>query len=409
MQRYDIILFGATSFVGEILTRYMQENYPVGGRIKWAIAGRSEGKLSKLKASLGDAAANLDIIVANTDDDESIEALVTSTKVVISTVGPYALYGEVVVKACVAHGTDYCDLTGEPQWIKEMVTRYEDIAKISGARIVHSCGFDSIPSDLGVFFLQENAKLQFDEYCSSIKMRVKSMKGAASGGTVASMMNMIKEASSDRELRKLLSDPYALCPSDHPFTVKQTNLMTPAYDKDMQTWIAPFVMAAINIRIIHRSNSLLGNQYGNDFLYDEAMMTGKSILGGMGAAAFSAGMGGFMLAAVIPPSRWLMEKTVLPKPGEGPSQKQQLEGRYDLRFVGKTKNGQELRCKVTGDRDPGYGSTAKMLGESAMCLLEDISKEDKAGGFWTPASVFGMHIVQRLEKYAGLSFTLQQE
>lgn len=407
MQQYDIVLFGATSFVGEILTHYMQEKYPIGGDVKWAIAGRSDGKLTNLKSSLGAAAANLDTIIADTGNDASVEALVTSTKVLISTVGPYALYGESVVKACVAHGTDYCDLTGEPQWIKEMVIRYEDIAKISGARIVHSCGFDSIPSDLGVFFLQQNAKQQFDEYCSSIKMRVKSMKGAASGGTVASMMNMIKEASSDRELRKLLVDPYALCPADHPFTSKQTNLMTPAYDKDMKAWIAPFVMAAINIRIVHRSNSLLGNQYGNDFLYDEAMITGKSILGGMGAAAFSAGMGGFMLAAVIPPSRWLMEKTILPKPGEGPSPKQQLEGRYDLRFVGKTKNGQELRCKVTGDRDPGYGSTAKMLAESAMCLLEDISKDNKTGGFWTPASVFGMHIIARLEKQAGLSFTLQ--
>ncbi|MFT6270480.1 MAG: short subunit dehydrogenase-like uncharacterized protein [Alphaproteobacteria bacterium] len=405
MRQYDIVLFGATSFVGEILTGYMLEKYPLDGELKWAIAGRSESKLAQLKASFGTAASSLPSIVADTGDNASIDALVGSTKVIISTVGPYALYGEPVVKSCVSQGTDYCDLTGEPQWIKKMIDRYEDVAKISGARIVHSCGFDSIPSDLGVHFLQEKAKQRFGQYCSTVKMRVKTMKGAASGGTVASAMNMIKEATKDKELRKLLVNPYALCPPDHPFKKKQTDLKTPAYDKDMQAWVAPFVMAAINIRIVHRTNSLLGNAYGEDFLYDEAMITGKSILGGVGAAAFSVGMGGFMLAAVIPPSRWLMENTILPKPGEGPSPKAQLEGHYDLRFIGKTHDEQEIRCKVTGDRDPGYGSTAKMLGEAAVCLVEDITREDKPGGFWTPASIFGDKIIARLEKHAGLSFS----
>jgi short subunit dehydrogenase-like uncharacterized protein len=405
MGQYDIVLFGATSFVGAILTNYMLEKYPVEGDLKWAIAGRSESKLAQLKTSCGAAGMSLPCIVADADDQASIDALVGSTKVIISTVGPYALYGEPVIKSCVAQGTDYCDLTGEPQWIKKMIDRYEGLAKISGARIVHSCGFDSIPSDLGVYFLQEKAKQRFGQYCSTVKMRVKTIKGAASGGTVASMMNMIKEATKDRELRKLLVNPYALCPPSHPFKLKQTDLKTLAYDKDMQAWVAPFVMAAINIRIVHRTNSLLGNQYGEDFLYDEAMITGKSILGGIGAAAFSAGMGGFMLAAAIPPSRWLMELTILPKPGEGPSPKAQLEGHYDLRFVGKTHNGQGIRCKVTGDRDPGYGSTAKMLGQSAVCLVEDITKEDKIGGFWTPASIFGDKIIDRLEKHAGLTFS----
>ena len=407
MRKYDIVLFGATSFVGEILTAYMLEKHPVDGKLKWAIAGRSESKLEQLKASFGAPAASLAIILADTKDDAAIDALVSDTKVVISTVGPYALYGEPVIKACVTHGTDYCDLTGEPQWIKKMVDRYEDAAKASGARIVHSCGFDSIPSDLGVHFLQEKAKQRFGQYCPIVKMRVKTMKGAASGGTVASMMNMIKEATKDKELRSLLMNPYALCPVDHPFRKKQTDLKTPAYDKDMQAWVAPFVMAAINIRIVHRTNSLIGNQYGEDFLYDEAMITGKSILGGVGAAAFTVGMGGFILAAVIPPSRWLMEKTILPKPGEGPSPEAQLAGHYDLRFIGKTHDGREIRCKVTGDRDPGYGSTAKMLGQAAICLVEDITKEEKEGGFWTPASVFGNKIIERLEKHAGLSFSEQ--
>ena len=407
MRQYDIILFGATSFVGQILTGYLLEQHPCGGDVKWAIAGRSESKLEKLQLSFGEAASALPIIVANADDISAMEALVESTKVVISTVGPYALFGEPLIQACVAKGTDYCDLTGEPQWIKKMVDRYEAAAKTSGARIVHSCGFDSIPSDLGVYFLQETAKERFGEYCSSIKMRVKKMKGAASGGTVASMMNIVKEATKDKALRKLLVNPYALCPPNHPFTKKQTDLKTLAYDNDMQAWIAPFVMAAINVRIVHRTNSLLGNQYGENFLYDEAMVTGKSILGGMGAAALSAGLGGFMVAAAIPPSRWLMEKTILPKPGEGPSPKAQLEGFYDLRFVGKTDNGDLIRCKVTGDRDPGYGSTAKMLGQAALCLVQDISKEQKAGGFWTPASIFGTQIIARLEQHAGVTFSIE--
>jgi short subunit dehydrogenase-like uncharacterized protein len=405
MRQYDIVLFGATSFVGEILTGYMLEKYPAEGKLKWAIAGRSQTKLDNLKASLGAPAMSIPSIVADTSDEASIDVLVGSTKVIISTVGPYALYGEPVIKSCVAQGTDYCDLTGEPQWIKKMIDRYEDVAKVSGARIVNCCGFDSIPSDLGVYFIQERAKERFGHYCSSVKMRVKKIKGAASGGTIASVMNMIKEATKDAELRKLLQNPYALCPADHPFRKKQTDLKTVAYDKDMQAWVAPFVMAAINIRIVHRTNSLLGNQYGVDFLYDEAMITGKSVLGAAGAAAFAAGMGGFMIAAAIPPSRWFLEKVILPKPGEGPSAKEQLEGHYDLRFVGKTFDGQEIACKVTGDRDPGYGSTAKMLGQSAVCLAEDVLKDDKAGGFWTPASIFGDKIIDRLEQHAGLSFS----
>lgn len=405
MRQYDIVLFGATSFVGEILSKYMIEQHGADGEIKWALAGRSLSKLEQLKSSLGAGAIDLPIIVADTSNEADVNAMCGSTKAIVSTVGPYALYGEPVIKSCVTQGTDYCDLTGEPQWIQKMLRRYEDVAKISGARIVHSCGFDSIPSDLGVYFLQEKAKERFGQYCNVVKLRVKAMKGAASGGTVASGINMIKEATKDKELRRLLSDPYAICPTDHGFTAKQTDLKTASYDDDFKVWIAPFVMAAINIRIVHRSNALMDKRYGADFLYDEAMITGKSVLGGLGAAAMSVGLGGFVVAAAIPPSRWVMEKLILPKPGEGPSPKAQLEGYYDLRFIGKTPNGQSIRCKVTGDRDPGYGSTAKMLGQSALCLVQDISREEKGGGFWTPASIFGERIIKRLEKHAGLTFS----
>lgn len=407
MPQLDIILFGATSFVGQIMSRYMLETFPPGNGLSWGIAGRSESKLSQLKSSLGPSAESIPVLLANAEDPESINALCNSTKVIVSTVGPYALHGEPMVKACASLGTDYCDLTGEPQWIASMLKRYESVAKISGARIVHCCGFDSIPSDLGVYYLQQKAIEKFGHSCNSIKMRVKTMKGGASGGTIASMLNLIKEATKNPALRKLLANPYALCPEQHNFKARQLNLKSAKFDEDMHAWIAPFVMAAINTRVVHRSNALLDDLYGVDFLYDEAMVTGKETKGGVSAALLSAGLGGFMLAAALPPTRWFMEKLILPKPGEGPSPKEQLAGRYDLRFIGKTNEGRQLRCKVTGDRDPGYGSTAKMLGQAAACLAMDVTKEDLEGGFWTPASAFGDKLIPRLESYAGLTFNVE--
>jgi short subunit dehydrogenase-like uncharacterized protein len=404
--KFDIIIFGATSFVGQILTRYMLAQFAVEGELKWAIAGRSKSKLNELKLSLGIAGETLDIIVADAEDEDSLHSLCSATRVVISTVGPYALYGEPLVKTCVALGTDYCDLTGEVQWIAKMLERYEDLAKISGARIVNSCGFDSVPSDLGVYFLQQHAKQKFGETCSSIKMRVKKMKGAASGGTVASMTNIFKEVASNPALRKILANPYAICPPDHGNKLRQNNMNRPQYDNDFNSWVAPFVMAVINTRIVHRSNALLAGGYSPHFEYNEAMLTGKGLIGSGIAAGVGMGLSSFAVAAVIPPTRWAMERFMLPKPGEGPSLDAQEKGFYDLRFYGKTDSGKEIRCKVTGDQDPGYGSTAKMLGQAAACLVQDISKKDVPGGFWTPASIFGTKLITRLENHAGLTFEL---
>jgi short subunit dehydrogenase-like uncharacterized protein len=404
--KFDIVIFGATSFVGQILTRYMLAEFGVEGELKWAIAGRSQNKLNALKLTLGIAGETLDVLVADAADETSLHVLCESTRVVVSTVGPYALYGEPLVKTCVALGTDYCDLTGEVQWIAKMLERYEDMAKISGARIVNSCGFDSVPSDLGVYFLQQHAKQKFGETCSSIKMRVKKMKGAASGGTVASMTNIFKEVSSNPALRKTLANPYAICPADHGNSVRQNNMNRPQYDNDFNSWVAPFVMAVINTRIVHRSNALVEDGYSQHFEYNEAMLTGKGIVGSSIAAGVGVGLGGFAMAAVMPPTRWAMEKFILPKPGEGPSLEAQEKGFYDLRFYGKTDSGQEIRCKVTGDQDPGYGSTAKMLGQAAACLVQDIDKHKVTGGFWTPASIFGDKLITRLESHAGLTFEL---
>ncbi|MDX1597261.1 MAG: saccharopine dehydrogenase NADP-binding domain-containing protein [Marinobacter sp.] len=401
---YDLVVFGATSFVGQILTRYLFETYGVGKSVSWAIAGRSESKLGKLKEELGADARELPTIIADAANEADLGAMCDQTRVIISTVGPYALYGEPLVQACARTGTDYCDLTGEVQWIRKMVERYEDEAKSSGARIVHCCGFDSIPSDMGVWFLQQQAEQTFGAPCRDVRMRVKAAKGEFSGGTVASMINVAREAASDPKLRKELANPFSICPPDHRSQARQPSLKTAEYDKDFGVWLAPFVMGAINTRVVHRSNALQQARYGKEFTYDEAMMTGRGMKGRLTAYGITGGLGAFFTASALKPTRWLVEKFV-PAPGEGPSPEAQENGYFDLRFIGKTEDGRTLITKVTGDRDPGYGSTGKMLGEAGMCLAFDVDAE-QPGGFWTPASLLDGKLMDRLTSKAGLAFEL---
>lgn len=400
--QFDIVVFGASSFVGQILTRYLWETCR-SDDVSWAIAARSPDKLSDLKASLGEDAKDLPVLIADAKDEHSLKALCEKTRLVISTVGPYALYGEGLVKTCAETGTDYCDLAGEVQWMKRMIDRYQQRAKSSGARIVHACGFDSIPSDLGVYFCQERAKETLGEYCQHIKMRVRKMRGGLSGGTIASMINAAKEAMADPELRRLLKDPYSLCPPDHGYWARQHSPQV-EYDEDLHSWAAPFVMSSINTRVVFRSNALSGDKYGKDFRYDEATLTGDGGTGRLRAHSLQGGMGAFGVGIVLPPTRWVLEKFVLPKPGQGPSPKAQAKGYYELDFIGRTAGGSRIHTLVSGDRDPGYGSTAKMLGQAALCLAFDIDKEAVAGGFWTPATAMNGKLIPRLEKFAGLQF-----
>lgn len=399
---YDLVVFGATSFVGQILARYLLENYGADKEVKWAIAGRSEGKLDQLKSDLGAGAASLPVILADAADEPALRDLCGQTRVVISTVGPYALFGETLVKVCAETGTDYCDLTGEVQWIRRMIERYEAKAKESGARIVHCCGFDSIPSDMGVWFLQQQSEATFGKPCQDVRMRVKVAKGGLSGGTVASMINVAKEAGADPKLRKELANPFSICPPEHRSEKRQPSLKSAEFDKNFNAWLAPFVMGAINTRVVHRSNALQGARYGKEFTYDEAIMTGKGTKGRLAAYGMVGALGAFFTASAIKPTRWVVEKLV-PKPGEGPSPDDQEKGFYDLRFVGKTTDGKTMITKVTGDRDPGYGSTSKMLGEAGLCLAFDV-KEDVKGGFWTPASALDGKLLERLQANAGLTF-----
>jgi len=406
---FDVVAFGATSFVGRILCRYLLEQFGVHGRLAWAIAGRSKGRLEELRASLGAEAASLDLVVADAADEASLRAMCASARVVVSTVGPYALHGEPLVRACAETGTDYCDLTGELQWMRRMIDRYEAAARASGARIVHACGFDSIPSDLGVHFLQREAVLRYGTPCTRVKMRVKALRGGYSGGTVASVMNVVKEAVADPALRKELADPYSLCPPGTMPKVRQPSVVAPELDADFDAWVAPFVMSAMNTRIVLRTNALSAQAYGNEFRYDEAMITGRGLQGALAAGAMVAGLAGFVAAGAIGPLRSALQGFVLPKSGEGPSPEAQRTGFFDLRFLGTTADGRRLRTKVTGDRDPGYGSTGKMLGQAAACLALDVDKASKAGGFWTPATVFGDRLVDRLVAHAGLTFEVLED
>jgi short subunit dehydrogenase-like uncharacterized protein len=253
---YDIIVFGASSFVGRILTHYLYETFGLDGELRWAAAGRSKSKLASLREGLGDGAARLPLLEADAGDMESLRRLCVNGRVIVSTVGPYALYGEPLVQACSETGTDYCDLAGEVQWIRRMITKYEATARASGARIVHSCGFDSIPSDLGVWFLQQRSLCRVGEPCVEVKMRVRAMHGGFSGGTIASILNIVREAAVDPALRRELADPYLLWPDLNRPQTEQREIRVPEFDPDFDAWIAPFVMSAINTRIVHRSNGL---------------------------------------------------------------------------------------------------------------------------------------------------------
>jgi short subunit dehydrogenase-like uncharacterized protein len=410
--RYDLVVYGASSFVGQIICTYLLQRIGVGRDVSWAIAGRSQDKLKALRDSLAlaDASASgLEMIAADAAQPETLAALCARTKVVISTVGPYALYGEPMVQAAVAAGIDYCDLTGEPQWIRAMLLRYEAAAKASGARIVHACGFDSVPSDMGVWFLQQAAAKKFAAPLQHVRMRVKRIKGGASGGTVASMLNAIDSAVKNKAERRDFANPYSLCidasgkSSGGP---RQFNQKSALFDQRFNAWSAPFIMAAINTRIVFRSQFLRADQSQKDFRYDEAMLTGTGLSGRMRAVSIAGGLAAFMAAAIVPPTRWLMQKLLLPAPGDGPSAEAQNSGFFDLRFLGQSAEGKTVRAKVTGDRDPGYGSTAKMISEVALVLLSTQAR--KQGGFPTPSVAFGQRLLDALEAHAGLQFTLEE-
>ncbi|MEI9990766.1 MAG: saccharopine dehydrogenase NADP-binding domain-containing protein [Rhizomicrobium sp.] len=382
MREFDIILFGATGYTGRLVAEHLLTHSDV----TWAMAGRSRDKLAAVRDEIG-APRTLPLILADADDPASLEAMCRRAKVIVSTAGPYQLYGSNLVAACARTGTDYVDLTGESHWIAQMIAAHEAEAKASGARLVFSCGFDSIPFDLGVYFVQEAAKKAFGTYASRVRGRIRGMVGGLSGGTLASGQASMAAAAKDPAIARTLGNPFALTPGFQG--PEQPDGNTPYEDEAVGAWVGPFMMAGINTKAVHRSNFLLGHPWGTDFRYCEMQMLDgppKAAAGGLGG--FNFGAGG------------------IPKPGEGPSRQERDNGWYDILFVAETADGRSLRAAVKGDRDPGYGSTSKILAEAAIALA-GVPHTTTPGGCWSPAAAMAEALLERLPKKAGLSFAVE--
>ncbi|MEZ5995289.1 MAG: saccharopine dehydrogenase NADP-binding domain-containing protein [Hyphomonadaceae bacterium] len=402
-QEFDVIVYGASGFTGRLVAEYLFKTYGAEGQVRWAMAGRDTQKLEAVRAEIG-APPSLPVIAAGAGDPSALDALVRRARVIITTVGPYQRYGEGLLAACAKAGTDYVDLCGEPNWMADMIARYDTAAKSSGARIVFSCGFDSIPFDCGVWFLQQECKRRFNQPARDVRGRVRKMKGGFSGGTLASMLATMDAVRRDPNIAAVLADPYALCPER---AGPQPDGDTPAYDDDIESWAAPFVMAPINTKNVHRTNALSAYAYGRDFTYSEMMVTGPG-RGGQKRARAADNQAKLQRTLLgFAPIRALLRQFALPKPGQGPSRQERETGLYEVLYVGRTADGQTLRASVSGDRDPGYGSTSKMISEAALCL-NSVSRQATPGGVWTPAAAMGDALIARLQEKAGLTFKLAQ-
>ena len=387
---FDLVVHGATGFTGRLVVEYLLQRYPAGSGLRWAMGGRNADKLAAVRDELG-APADTPLVVTDTTNPASLQALMNATRLVLTTVGPYQLYGNELVAACAASGVDYVDLCGEPAWMRQMIDAHEATAQASGARIVFSCGFDSIPFDLGVFMLQKEFAQRFGHAAPRVRGRVRKMKGTFSGGTAASLKATMAAAATQPGVLDLLKNPFSLTPGfEGP---RQPSGHKPMVDEALGdgVWVAPFVMAAINTRNVHRSNLLLKHAYGTDFVYDEMLVTGP---GEKGEAIANAVAGDKSLGS-----------DQGPKPGEGPSREERENGFYDVLFLGTDNEGHSLRVGVKGDRDPGYGSTSKMIAEAAVCLLQDAASTP--GGIWTTAPALGDKLIARLQANAGLGFAVE--
>jgi short subunit dehydrogenase-like uncharacterized protein len=401
---YDIVILGATGFTGRLVADYLLRSYGTDGDLTWAMAGRDHAKLDRVRREL--TSEDVPLLVADVRDPASLDDLTRQTKVLCTTVGPYAKYGSEVVASCVRMGAHYCDLSGEVPWMRRMIDAHHAAAAAKKLRIVHSCGFDSIPSEMGVLYLQQQAKKQTGTYCTEIKTGLKGASGGFSGGTIASLTNVLAEAEQDRRIYKILFNPYSLNPEDQQEGPDGPDLRTVAYDADFGSWKCPFLMASINTRIVRRSQALLGRPYGADFQYSECMLTGAGWAGRVKAYVTSIPLALLMGAKPGSLARKLID-WFLPKPGEGPSAKERENGFWVYDLVGRLPDGQLLRARVKGDRDPGYGSTSKMLAEAAICLAKDELPEQY--GVITPAAAMGEPLLKRLQERAGLTFRMRDK
>jgi len=387
-REFDMIVYGATGYTGRLVAEYLDQHY--GNREdgpSWAMGGRSLDKLEAVRDEIG-APDTTPLMVTDANDPASLEAMCNRTRVVLTTVGPYQLYGDALVEACVKTGTDYADLCGEPGWMREMIDEHHEAAKASGARICFSSGFDSIPFDLGVMMTQKEVEKRTGKPSPRIRGRVRAMQGTFSGGTAASLTETMKAVARKPTLLAVLRSSFGLTPGFEG--AEQPSGMIPHYEKDLDKWAAPFVMAPINTKNVHRTNFLAGFPYGEDFVYDEMVLTSPGEAGKAAANAVAEMMKNPFGAKP-------------PKPGEGPSKEERENGFYDVLFVADLPDGDTLHYGVKGKYDPGYGSTSRMLTETGIALLSC----DKPGGVGTPGSFLGEALVDRLQEHADLTFAVE--
>jgi short subunit dehydrogenase-like uncharacterized protein len=400
-RQYDIVVWGATGFAGRLVAEYLTEQY-APDELSLALGGRNAEKLDSLVADLTgaqEAWADLPTVLADATEPETLHDLAESTAVVCTTVGPYTTYGTPLVEACIEAGTDYCDLTGEINWIREIVDEYHDDAIAAEARIVNSCGFDSVPADIGTLLVQTFASEEFGAPCDEVGIYVEDASGGVSGGTLASFGELFEAASNDPTARETLRNPYSLAPPGERDGPDRGEQRLARKDRLRGSWTAPSPMAPVNERVVRRSNALLDYRYGREFTCREVIPTGRSVVGAAGSSLVAGGLGLFTAAMSVPPVREGVERFVFPDPGEGPSERQMENGHFTVRVLGRGTGADgpfTVEAEFGTDLDPGYGATARMLGESAVCLTRDEVDSPLEGGVLTPASGIGMPLVERL-------------
>jgi len=400
-RQYDLVLWGATGVAGRFTAEHLTETYGPDA-LSVALGGRDPDRLGSLAADLTRGSGDWDdipVVVGDATDPESLRDVAHSTRVVCTTVGPYTKYGTPLVEACLAAGTEYCDLTGEINWIREVIDRYHDEAVDADTRIVHSCGFDSVPADIGTLLVQSFALEEFDAPCETVRLYLEDGSGGVSGGTVASAAELFEAASNDPVARRTLRNPYSLAPPGERNGVDTGEQRRPRKDRLRSVWTAPSPMAPVNERVVRRSNALLGYPWGREFRCTEVIPTGPGLRGVAGATLVAGGLGLFTAAMSVGPVRSALRKFVFPAPGEGPTDEQVESGHFTVRVLGRgtaTDGPFTVAATFGADRDPGYGATARMLGEAAMCLVRDEVESPLDGGVLTPASGIGEPLADRL-------------
>ena len=396
---FDIVIWGATGFTGQLVVEYILSTYGEHSKFRWAIAARNSQKLNEITKHLAAKfpwIQQIPHIIADSFDRDSLDLMVQRTRVICTTVGPYSQYGMELVASCVEHGTHYCDLTGETPFVRQMIDLHHQKAMEKKCRIVHFCGFDSIPSDIGVWMLQEDFYQQTNEYLDDIRFYMGPSKGGFSGGTIASMLHLFENLH-DPTIRRTLGNPYALDPKDGIQKPNISDVIRPTYDTDIQKWIGSFIMAGTNTRVVRRSHALLGYPFGHNFRYQEVM----SMPNLWTCLGITFALSGFVSFIALSPTRKLLQKFILPRPGEGPTKKERDNGYFVIYLIGKKEGTIKMQATIKGQKDPGYGETAKMLAEAALCLaLEELPENY---GVITPSYAMGKALLQRL-RHAGMTF-----